>query len=125
MGSLFLPAESDARRLIERGEVDAVLVLGQLSGPLEQAIAVRGDALWLVRIGDAAEMPRKPTGHSIHIRCANEAIATTGTMLRDDGRRVVLVPHQQATLPQMRELIVDLTGAVRQSLTVPVAGGRP
>ena len=70
-------------------------------------------------------MPRKPTGHSIHIRCSSGTIATTGTMLREDGRRVVLVPHQQATLPQMRELIVDLTGAVRQSLTVPVAGGRP
>ena len=124
LGSLFLPAESDARRLIDRDEVDAVLVLGQLSGTLEQAIAVRGDALSLVRISDAAEMPRKPTGHSIHIRCSSGTIATTGTMLREDGRRVVLVPHQQATLPQMRELLLDLTQAVRQSLAVPAAGGR-
>jgi hypothetical protein len=51
-------------------------------------------------------------------------LATTGTMLREDGRRVVLVPHQQATLPQMRELLIDLTQAVRRSLTVPAAGGR-
>jgi hypothetical protein len=69
-------------------------------------------------------MPRKPTGHSIHIRCSSEMLATTGTMLREDGRRVVLVPHQQATLPQMRELLIDLTQAVRRSLTVPAAGGR-
>jgi hypothetical protein len=45
-------------------------------------------------------------------------------MLRPDGRRVVLVPPKQATLPQMRELLVDLTSAVRQSLALPVVGGR-
>lgn len=125
MGSLFLPGESDARRLISRGEVDAVVVLGRLSNPLEQAIADRGDAVSLVRISDAAPMPRKPTGHSIHIRCASGTIATTGTMLREDGRRVVLMPHEQATLPQTRELLVDLTSAVRRSLALPAAGGRP
>ena len=125
MGSLFLPGESDARRLISRGEVDAVVVLGRLSNPLEQAIADRGDAVSLVRISDDATMPRKPTGHSIHIRCASLTIATTGTMLREDGCRVVLIPHQQATLPQMRELLVDLEQAVRQSLALPAAGGRP
>ena len=125
MGSLFLPGESDARRLISRGEVDAVVILGRLSDSLEQAIADRGDAVSLVRISDAAEMPRKPTGHSIHIRCASGTTATTGTMLREDGRRVVLAPFRQATLPQMRELLVDLEQAVRQSLALPAAGGRP
>jgi formylmethanofuran dehydrogenase subunit B len=125
MGSLFLPGESDARRLISRGEVDAVVILGRLSNPLEQAIADRGNAVSLVRISDAATMPRKPTGHGIHIRCASLTIAPTGTMLREDGRRVVLMPYQQATLPQMRELLVDLEQAVRQSLAVPAAGGRP
>jgi formylmethanofuran dehydrogenase subunit B len=125
LGSLFLPGEFDARRLISRGEVDAVVVIGRLSSPLEQAIAERGDALSLVRISDAAEMPRKSAGHSIHIRCASGTIATTGMMLREDGRRVVLVPHQQATLPQMRELLVDLEQAVRQSPAVPAAGGQP
>ena len=105
--------------------MDAVVALGRLGEPLEQAITDRGDALSLVRISDAAEMPRKPTGRSIHIRCASLTITTTGTMLREDGRRIVLVPHQQATLPKMRELLVDLAGAVRQSLAVPAAGGRP
>jgi formylmethanofuran dehydrogenase subunit B len=125
MGSPFLPGESDARRLISRGEVDAVVALGRLSSLLEQAIADRGDALTLLRISDAVEMPRKPTGHGIHIRCANETIATSGTMLREDGRRVVLAPHQQATLPQMRNTLVDLTEAVRRSLAVPADGGCP
>ena len=125
MGSLFLPGESDARRLISRGEVDAVVALGRLSSLLEQAVTDRGDAVSLVRISDAATMPRKPTGHGIHIRCASLTIATTGTMLREDGRRVVLAPHQLATLPQMRQLLVDLEQAVRQSLALPAAGGRP
>jgi len=124
MGSLVLPGESDARRLISRGEVDAVVALGRLSEPLEQAIADRGDALSLVRISDAAEMKQRPTVRTIQLFCASQTIATTGTMLRPDGRRVVLVPPKQATLPQMRELLVDLTSAVRQSLALPVVGGR-
>ena len=125
MGSLFLPGESDARRLISRGEVDAVVVLGRLSEPLEQAIADRGDALSLVRISDAVEMKHRPTGRTIQLRYSSLTIATTGTMLREDGRRVVLAPHQLATLPQMRQLLVDLEQAVRQSLALPAAGGRP
>jgi hypothetical protein len=125
MGSLFLPAESDARRLIDRGEVDAVVILGRLSNELEQAIADRGDAVSLVRIIDAAEMPRQPAGRTTHVRCASLTIATTGTMLREDGRRVTLAPSRQATLPQMRERLVDLAGAVRRSLAVAAVGGRP
>ena len=125
MGSLFLPGEADARRLIDRSEVDAVVILGRLSGPLEQAIADRGDAVSLVRISDAAEMPRQPPGRTIHLRCASLTTATTGTMLREDGRRVVLAPSRQSTLPQMQEVLVDLTGAVRQSFAVAAVGGRP
>jgi len=124
-GSLFLPGEADARHLISRGEVDAVVILGRLSERLEQAIADRGDVLSLVRISDAAEMPRKPTRHGLHIRAASGALATSGTMLREDGRRVVLAPHRPAALPQMRELIIELCGAVRRSPAVPSAGGRP
>ena len=125
MGSLFLPAESDARRLIDRGEVDAVLVLGRLSDPLERAIAGRKDDLSLVRIGDAAEAFPRPASRTVYLRCANGTIATSGTMLREDGRRVMLVPHRQATAPEMRELLVELTGAVRQLRADHAAGGRP
>ncbi len=125
MGSLFLPGESDARRLISRGEVDAVVALGRLSQSLEQAIADRGDAVSLVRISDAAEMRQRSAGRTILLGCSSLTIATTGTMLREDGRRVVLVPPTQATLPQMRELLVDLTSAVRRSLALPAAGGLP
>jgi hypothetical protein len=111
--------------LISRGEVDAVVALGRLSQSLEQAIADRGDAVSLVRISDAAEMRQRSAGRTILLGCSSLTIATTGTMLREDGRRVVLVPPTQATLPQMRELLVDLTSAVRRSLALPAAGGLP
>jgi formylmethanofuran dehydrogenase subunit B len=125
IGSLFLPAESDARRLIDRGEVDAVLVLGRLSGTLERAIAARGDALTLVRISDAAEIGPPPAARTVRLRSASVTIATTGTMLREDGRRVVLIPPRRGEWPEMRQLLVDLANAVRQSLAVSAVGGRP
>ena len=124
LGGSFLPAESDARRLIDRGEVDAVIVLGQLSGPLEQAIADRGDALALVRICDAPEQLPRPLGQTVQLRCASGLIATSGTMLREDGRRVVLAPHQSATAPPMQELLVDLAAAVRLAIAMPATGGQ-
>jgi formylmethanofuran dehydrogenase subunit B len=125
MGSRFLPAESDARRLIERGEVDAVVVLGRLSGPLEQAVEARGDALSLVRLCDAPDPLPRPLGHTLQLRCASGTIATSGTMLREDGRRVVLTACQSSTAAQMRGLLVDLTAAVRHALAMPATGGRP
>jgi formylmethanofuran dehydrogenase subunit B len=125
MGGLFLPAESDARRLIDRGEIDAVLILGRLNGPLEQAIIDRGGALAQVRISDAMETASGPAVRTISLRCVNGSFATAGTMLREDGRRVVLAQHRQGRVPPMRELLVDLAGAVRQSLAMPDAGGRP
>ena len=124
-GSLFLPAESDARRLIDRGEVDAVLALGRLSDPFERAIAGRGDALSLVRMCDAAEAMPQTAHRAIQIRCACGTGATTGAMLRGDGRRVMLTPHRQAAVPQMRELLVELTRVVRQSRAGDAAGGTP
>ena len=66
-----------------------------------------------------------PKGRGKFSVLAGVASDDTGTMLRADGRRVVLIPPTQATLPQMRELLVDLTSAVRQSLALPAAGGRP
>jgi len=124
LGGSFLPAESDARRLIDRGEVDAVIVLGRLRGPLEQAMVDRGDALALVRICDAPEQLPRPLGQTVQLRCASGLIATSGTMLREDGRRVVLAPPQSATAPPMLDLLVALTAAVRIAIATPAAGGQ-
>lgn len=128
-GGVFLPAESDARRLIDRGEVDAALVLGALDAPLERSIADRGETLSLVRICDAADKDGRTDGQTsrrgIRLRCADLAAETAGTMLREDGRRVILAPYQQPSLPQMRNLLVDLADALRRSSAASPAGGRP
>jgi len=125
MGSLFLPAESNALRLIDREEVDAVLVLGRLSGPLARAIACRGEGLSLICICDAAGAIPRPASRAIELRCAHSTIATSGTMLREDGRRVVLAPPRHTMAPQMRDVLVELTAAIREVRKAEASGGRP
>jgi formylmethanofuran dehydrogenase subunit B len=49
-GGEFLPGEASAEQLIARGEVDAVVVVGELSPRVEQAIAARGRQLDVIRI---------------------------------------------------------------------------
>lgn len=49
-GGEFLPGEASAEQLIARGEVDAVVVVGELSPRVEQAIAARGHHLGVIRI---------------------------------------------------------------------------
>ena len=56
-GGAFQPAEADARRLIERGEVDCAVILGQVPAAVEAAIAARGDAITVIRADEHA-LPR-------------------------------------------------------------------
>lgn len=51
-GGRFLPGEASARRLVERGEVDCVVVVGRVADDVARAIAGRGDALAVIRIAD-------------------------------------------------------------------------
>jgi hypothetical protein len=49
-GGRFQPCEASARRLVERGEVDCVLVIGRLADGVEEAITHRGEALAVIRM---------------------------------------------------------------------------
>jgi len=49
-GGGFLPGEASAEQLITRGEVDAVLVVGDLAASVEQAITARGQHLDVTRL---------------------------------------------------------------------------
>jgi hypothetical protein len=49
-GGRFRPGEASARRLVERGEVDCVLVIGRLADGVEEAIAHRGAGLTVIRM---------------------------------------------------------------------------
>jgi formylmethanofuran dehydrogenase subunit B len=56
LGGAFLPAEADARRLIEREEADCVVVVGPVPAAIEAAITARGPRLTVIR-ADAASLP--------------------------------------------------------------------
>ena len=49
LGGEFLPAECDARRLVERGEVDCILAVGPLPEAVEAAVAARGATPAVIR----------------------------------------------------------------------------
>jgi len=49
-GAEFLPGEAAAVQLVERGEVDAVIVVGAATAELERALAGHGERIRLVRL---------------------------------------------------------------------------
>ncbi len=51
-GGRFLPAEASARQLVDRGEVDCVVVVGRVADDVAHAITRRGDGLAVIRIAD-------------------------------------------------------------------------
>ncbi len=113
-GGEFLPAEADARRLIDRGEIDCVIAVGRLSATVEAAIAARA-GLSVIRVAAAAALrspPRPAAPADVWIPCANLLVNPGGSMLRGDGRRVVLGPvdagsdSMAAVLTLLRERIV-------------------
>lgn len=89
-GAEFLPGEADARRLLARGEVDCVLAVGRPAPGLEDALAARGPGLALVRIGSRFPAGVDAARPAVRLRCASPLVAPEGSMLRGDGRRVVL-----------------------------------
>ena len=56
-GGRFLPSEASARRLIERGEVDCVVAIGELAGPVAAALARCPGDIEVIRLeADAAAL---------------------------------------------------------------------
>jgi hypothetical protein len=49
-GGRFLPSEASARRLIERGEVDCVVAIGQLAGSVAAALARCPGGIEVIRL---------------------------------------------------------------------------
>ena len=123
LGSEFLPAEADAARLITRGEVDCVLAVGPLEKALEAAIAGRRESISVVRVSDRLS-PQANSQPTIHLLCASTLLATSGTMIREDGRQVVIeaqprailsqapAENEVASLPQMDALLAELITCV-------------
>lgn len=84
-GGTLSPAEADACRLIERGEVDGLVVVGQPPEAVLQAMA-GFDGLF-VAVGGETLPQRSP---QVWIGTTPTAIASDGQLLRDDGRLIRL-----------------------------------
>jgi formylmethanofuran dehydrogenase subunit B len=68
-GGRFLPAEASARHLVDRGEVDCVVVIGRASDDVAAAITARGDAVAVIRIADDPAVLQEFTAAvTIHIQ---------------------------------------------------------
>ena len=122
-GAAFLPAEADAMRLVARGEVDCLIAVGGLPAPLDAAIGGRPD-LEVIRIADPATLsaaPRRDAVREIHLPCASLFTRPSGTMLRGDGRRIVLGPETGGA-DSMAAVVARLHARVRD---LPAPGGRP
>lgn len=113
-GAAFLPAEADAARLVDRGEVDCLIAIGRLPAALDTAIGTRPD-LDVIRIADPATLaavPRRDAARDIDLPCASLFTQPCGTMLRGDGRRIVLGPTAGGT-DSMAAVIARLHAHVR------------
>ena len=105
-GSEFQPAEADAVRLISRGEVDCVLVVGRLAPPIEAALTATAAAPSVIRITDITPEPAAAT--AVMLGTASLARATSGTMLREDGRLLQLQPPMAPVQPIVNQLLTKL-----------------
>ncbi len=121
-GSKFAPAEADAMRLIDRGEVDCVLVVGRLAPHLEAALATARTPPTVIHLTDVA--PTTVHDRAIVLAVASLPHSTSGTMLREDGRLITLTPREpprQPTLPQMISAMVVAVEKVKQEDSPPLS----
>lgn len=121
-GGRFRPAESDALRLIERREVDCVLTLGPLPAPIDAALAESGIAA--VRLVDEGAIPAQfQTAAAVQIACRPAQFGEGGTMLREDGRTVLLEPFSAASGRPGRAAVLQRLGHLLTTRLEPAAGG--
>ena len=106
-GGWLAPAEADACRLLDRGEVDGVLVVGEPTARVAGSLDAFGGLV--VAIGGAA--PSVGTSR-IWIATAPTSLATSGRLLRGDGRLVELHPVRSCVLPAAQEVL----GSIEQRL---------
>lgn len=92
--------EADARRLLTRGEVDGVVVVGEPSPVIAEALA--GFAGQVVMVGGS---PPASRGSSIWINTAPTSLATNGEVLRGDGKVVRLHASRPSSLPATQQVL--------------------
>lgn len=111
-GGTFEPAEADGRRLLDRGEVDAVLVVGDPSSAMRESLVAAANArrVSIVWLGaDAGEVVSGGTS-SVFLRTPSPLLETAGTMLREDGTLVEIRETCAADVPSMLETLSTILG---------------
>lgn len=113
LGGRFEPAEADGERLVARGEVDLLLVVGGLSESMRRAVAeatrsraAHGhDVVW---IGADPESVVPGSRRTVFVRSAGTLLESEGQMLREDGRLVTLRPLLAADAPSLEAVLGQL-----------------
>ncbi len=96
-------AEADACRLISRGEVDGVVVVGEPTPPV--AAALEGYEGCVVAVGGAM---RSSGGAVIWIATKPTSLATQGTVLRGDGTLVELREVRPSARPAAQTVLTSI-----------------
>ena len=125
-GAEFLPGESAARHLIRRSEVDCVLAVGDLLPAVEEEIAARRDGLVVVRLTAGCTSVASASPHAIQVRCASPLVFPAGTMLREDGRQVLLggAADETSRPDSLPSLLAALLARMRGTPTTSDGGPR-
>ncbi len=106
-GSEFLPAEVDARSLIERNELDCILVVGRMPPRIEDLLTTVHNPTTVIQVSDiSTTLPEHK--NSIYLGCASLSRSTEGDMLRSDGRLVTLRPFEKSRQPSIQEVLTRL-----------------
>jgi len=116
-GGRFEPAEADGERLVARGEVDLLLVVGGLSESMRRAVseATRSDALHdadVVWLGDDPERIVTGSRRTVFVRTAGTLLESDGQMLREDGRLLTLMPLLAPDAPSLEDVLARLREAL-------------
>lgn len=105
-GSMFLPAEADAQRLIKRNEIDCIFIVGRISPQIKELLTKSSDPKSVIHITD--ESNQTTFENSVRLGCASLSDSTKGSMLRSDGRLVSLRPFASACVPSIQNILNEL-----------------
>ena len=109
-GSEFLPAEADAQRLIERDEVDCILIIGRLTSRIEDLLTISPKPKTVIHVSDTFSLRKYE--NSIRLGCASLSRSTEGNMLRSDGRLITLQPFAKSQKPSIQKVLNDLLNQI-------------
>ena len=111
-GRRLAAAEADANRLLSRGEVDGVVVVGRVPDTIAASLAAF-DGLKV----SVSDQPPPSVAPQIWLNAAPTSLASDGQVLRDDGRLVELKAVRAIATPSAAELLNRILAELRAKET--------